>query len=138
MSLPALLVSAILEIAAPDPAQLACSFPGRGPAETTISLRVEALPLQVTDRPLFRVRMHLPRLGAFKGLAQPIDMTEERDVMIRAEASDQTFYTIGLRDDGRAALNLLRVADGPEPIRHETRPGTCRDHRRLIDTWLTS
>ncbi len=75
-------------------------------------------------------------MGEFRGLAQPIDRTADRDVLIRAETADSTFYTIGLRDDGRAALNLLRVDETSE--RRETRAGTCRDPEGFIDTWLTS
>ncbi len=69
-------------------------------------------------------------------MAQPIDRTEDRDVLIRAETSDKTFYTIGLREDGLAALNLLQV--GEADALRETRQGTCRDHKVLLNTWLTS
>ena len=136
MSFTALLISAIINLAAPSERVLACTFPAQTPDEQPIRIRVESLPSLRDNGNIFRVRLLLGASGEFRGMAQPIDRTEDRDVLIRAETSDKTFYTIGLRDDGLAALNLLQLGE-TDPHR-ETRRGTCRDHKVLLNTWLTS
>jgi hypothetical protein len=139
MSITAFLVTAFIEAMSPGPRMLACTFPAPSPDERPISLAVEARPSLMDRVDQFRVSVHLADEGEFGGLAQPIDRTDARDVLIRARASDETFYTIGLRDDGLAALNLLKVRTEAEQSRMvETRKGACRDFKRVLDTWLSS
>ena len=139
MSIPALIISMALDSFSPGPKMLACTFPAPDRASEAIRLRVEALPSLTDSSSKFRVRLHLDEVSQYRGLAGPIDRTDARDVLIRAEALDQTFYTIGVRDDGKAALNLLRVVKrDAQPVRQETRAGSCSDFGPYIDTWLTS
>ncbi len=53
----ALMVSAILDLSAPEQRLLACTFPGSDPAQEAISLQVEALPSLRDNGHLFRVRL---------------------------------------------------------------------------------
>ena len=141
MSIPALIISMALESFSPGPNMLACTFPASesASASAAIRLRVEALP-SLTDSPnMFRIRLHLDGASQYRGLAGPIDKTDARDVLIRARTRNQTYYTIGLRDDGKAALNLLRVEKrDAQPVQQETREGSCSGFAPYIDTWLTS
>jgi hypothetical protein len=135
MSFVAMMISAVMDLSAPAERVLACTFPSADESRRPISVKVEALPSLRDADGIFRIRLSLESAGAFRGMAQPIERTTDRDVLIRAEAGEGTFYTIGLRDDGRAALNLLRA--DPSEYR-ETRAGTCRDPQNVLDTWLTS
>lgn len=138
MSLTAFLATTLIETLDPGPRMLACTFPAPSPSDATISLEVEARPSLMDRDDQFYVLVHLGDERRVGGLAQPIDRTDDRDVLIRAQASEELFYTIGLRDDGLAALNLLRIRPTPDSERVETRSGACRDYQRVLDTWLSS
>lgn len=138
MSFTAFLATALIETLAPGPRMLACTFPAPSPADAAISLEVEARPSLMDRDGQFYVLVHLGDERRVGGLAQPIDRTTDRDVLIRAQASEELFYTIGLRDDGLAALNLLRIRPTPDAERVETRSGECRDYQKVLDTWLSS
>ncbi len=139
MSIPALIISMALESFSFGPGMLACAFPATDPAALPISVRVEALPSLRDSDGRFRIRLHLDDVAQYRGLAGPIVRTEARDVLIRAEARNKTFYTIGVRDDGKAALNLLRVESrDAQPVQQETREGRCSGVERYIETWLAS
>lgn len=137
MSISAFLVTAFIETFAPGPRMLACTFPAPTDAAQPISLAVEARPSLMDRVDRFRVSVQIDKdaENAVAGLAQPIERTADRDILIRAQASDETYYTIGLRDDGLAALNLLRTI-GNEAEHLETREGACRDYKRVLDAWL--
>ena len=137
MSITAFLVSAFLEAVVPGPKLLACTFPAADPGQNPIGVRVEAMPSLKDRTDRYRIRIYLDDESEFRGLAQPIDKTDDRDVLIRARAAGQLFYTIGLRDDGKAALNLLEVRPQKTPERQETRAGTCRDFEGYLDSWLS-
>ena len=142
MSITAFLATAFIESFSPGPRMLACTFPAPSPDESAISLEVEARPSLMDRTDPFYGLVHLENESRVGGLAQPIERTDDRDVLIRAQASDEMFYTIGLRDDGLAALNLLRInAEGDaerSAERVETRSGACSDYQRFLDTWLSS
>ncbi len=137
MSISAFLVTAFIESFSPGPRILACTFPAPKEGVPPISLAVEARPSLMDRADRFRVRVQLDDNAgnSVAGLAQPIERTADRDVLIRAQAPDETYYTIGLRDDGLAALNLLRTV-GEEAEHLETREGACRDFKRVLDAWL--
>lgn len=138
MSISAFLATAFIETFSPGPRMLACTFPAPTPEETPISIEVEERPSLMDRRDQFRVLVHLENERRVGGLAQPIERTVDRDVLIRAQASNDIFYTIGLREDGLAALNLLRITSERATERLETRSGACRDHQHVLDTWLNS
>ncbi len=138
MSLAALAITAAVGTLSAGPHMVSCTFPATAPGEGTIRVAVEARPSLMDVDERYRISLHLGDEGEAPGLAQPIDRTEERDVLIRARASNDLVYTIGLRDDGRAALNLLRIARSAGGARTETREGHCHDHRPLLNAWLRS
>ena len=139
MSISAFLVTAFIESFGPGPRILACTFPAPTDETQPISLAVEARPslMDRVDRFRVMVQIDFDAENAVAGLAQPIERTDDRDVLIRARAADETYYTIGLRDDGLAALNLLRTV-GDEAEHLETREGACRDYKAVLDDWLQS
>ena len=138
MSLGALAMSAFIEFLEPGPRMASCTFPATEPDQRAISVVVEARPSLMDVGERYRISLHLGNEREVAGLAQPIDRTDERDVLIRARASDQLIYTIGLRDDGRAALNLLRVSRAKDGGGTETRTGACHDFMALMNAWLRS
>ena len=138
MSLIALLASALLDLAAPGSKLLACHFPAPDPGKAAISVKVEATPSLQDRADLFHIRMHLGRVGEYGGLVQPIDRTDDRDVLIHAKTAGDIFYSIGLRDDGQAALNRLTFRDKKASKARETRSGTCSNFENYLDDWLTS
>lgn len=138
MSISAFLATAFFESFSPGPRMLACTFPAPTPEEAAISIEVEARPSLKDSIDQFYVLVHLENERRVGGLAQPIDRTNDRDVLIRAQTSEEMFYTIGLRDDGLAALNLLRINTERSTERVETRSGACRDYQQVLDTWLSS
>lgn len=138
MSISALMVTALLEHLTPGPRMASCTFPPTEPGGRPITVSVEPRPSLMDVEHRFRVRLHLGGEAHIAGLAQPIDRTEERDVLIRARASGEFSYTIGVRDDGLAALNLLPLGGIVEGQRAETRKGACRGFSLLLDAWLRS
>ena len=125
MALFALLTSVAVGGAAP----IACTFRGESWQEPVVAVQLEPVP-SLKDRPgLYRVMMHL---GAQKvrANAQPIDTTADQDVMIRAKAGAETYYTIGLREDGAAAMHVAHDGSG------RTLTGQCQYHERWFPGWL--
>lgn len=109
--------------------EIACTFAGETLRDPVVSVRLEPVP-SLKDRPgLYRVMFELG--GArVRANAQPIDATKAADVMIRARAGAETFYTIGLRADGAAALNVTRDGAARMLI------GRCEDHEPWVRGWL--
>lgn len=107
---------------------IACTFTAGTVAEP-VAVTLEPVP-SLKDRPgLYRVMLHL---GAHKlrANAQPIATTAEADVMIRAKAGAETYYTIGLRDDGAAAMHVAQAGAG------RTLTGLCQHQERWFPGWL--
>lgn len=138
MSISALLVTAFIDAIGPEPRTVSCIFPATSPGDSPISVAVEARPSLMDASGRFRVRLHLSDEKEFGGLAQAIDRTDDRDVLIRARAAHDLVYTIGLRDDGMAALNMLRVLPETSEGRTETREGACRGFMAVLNSWLRS
>ena len=89
------------------------------------------------DQPgLFRVQMDLNGKVSVTASAQPILATEDRDIMIRGLSEKQAMYTIGFREDGRAALNMEMLRESDSKILTATRIGACRDFEAHLDRWL--
>ena len=63
--------------------------------------------------------------------AAPIADTAERDVMIRPTGTRDRMLAIGLRDDGRAALNIRSRDAEPQTVM-----GDCRGNLGYLDRWL--
>lgn len=113
-----------------------CDFPGQNPAEKSIRVVLDPRP-SLKDQPgLFRVMMDLNGRVSVKASAQPIQSTDDRDVLIRGITKRKSMYTIGLRDDGKAALNMQMRQAGAEDVSKSTRLGECRGHEAHLERWL--
>ncbi|MDJ1008109.1 MAG: hypothetical protein QNJ13_09835 [Paracoccaceae bacterium] len=108
---------------------IACTFSGDDRADPVLTVTLEPVP-SLKDRPgLYRVMMVVE--GAkVRANAQPIAATVEPDVMIRAKAGAETYYTIGLREDGAAALHVAHSGAG------RTLTGRCQRHEPWFPGWL--
>lgn len=133
----ALVVSLFLESFGLGPAQMACTFPDPEDNQTRITVKVEPLPSLKDGQDGYRVRMEFDGSLSVLAAAGPITTTSERDVMIRGVTEDETFYTLGLREDGAAALNLMWTRPRGEAPRQHTRIGACENHERHMQKWLT-
>lgn len=131
MSIP-LIVSMFMEALAPEAAAIKCEFPAETVTEKAISITLEPRP-SLKDQPgLFRVLMDLNH-GAVsvRAAAQPITSTDDRDILVRGVTARRSIYTIGLREDGMAALNMkTKSAD-------TTRVGACRNFETHFNRWLS-
>ena len=134
----ALLVTLLINSFGFGPQPMACSFPAPEPGHDPITVHVEPLPSLKDGDAGYRVKMEFDGSLSVMAAAGPITTTSERDVMIRGATEDQTFYTLGLREDGAAALNLMWTQPKDQPVRQHTRTGACENHERHMQQWLTS
>lgn len=106
-----------------------CTFSGETWAEPVVAVTLEPVP-SLKDRPgLYRVMMQIGT-ARVRGNAQPITTTAEPDVMIRAKAGAETYYTIGLRQDGIAAMLVSQGGDA------RTLTGLCQHHETWFPGWI--
>ena len=134
----ALITLVFVESIAVESGAIRCEFPGKEGNERPIHVVLEPNP-SLKDRPgLYRVMMELNGRPSLRALAQPIATTAERDVMIRGQHGETTLYTVGLRDDGTAALNLKFGRSRDELENRLTRTGECRGFEAYLNRWLPS
>ena len=108
---------------------IACTFAGETREDPVVAVTLEPVP-SLKDRPgLYRVMMHLGE-AKVRANAQPIANTSEPDVMIRAKAGTETYYTIGLREDGAAAIHIAQNGGGMTLV------GDCQHHEPWFPGWL--
>ena len=133
----ALILTVFVETFAPmGSTAIHCDFPGRDAAETSIHVTLDPQP-SLKDQPgLYRVTMGLNGRMSLKASAQPIHSTEDRDILIRGITARKSMYTIGLRDDGVAALNMQTKRAGDDEVSKATRIGACRNFEAQLDRWL--
>lgn len=113
-----------------------CVFPPSKPGSESVRVWLEPAP-SLKDQPgLYRVLMTFGENITLKASAQPIASTDERDMLIQARGARQTIITLGLRDDGAAALNMR--SEGSAENQPKTRIGACSGASPLIDRWLSS
>lgn len=136
--LQAALLAAIVAATAPEDAPIECRFPGTDAAEKTIRILLEPKP-SLKDQPgLYRVIMEMNERVSLRASARPISSTSERDILLHAVTRKKSVYSLGLRDDGRAALNIRKPdPDGGEADK-STRMGHCSNFKEHMDRWLTS
>ena len=134
----ALILFVFVESAATENGTIRCEFPGKEGNEKPIHVVLEPNP-SLKDQPgLYRVMMELNGRPSLRALAQPITTTAERDVMIRGLHGETTLYTVGLRDDGTAALNLKFGRSRDELENKLTRTGECRGFEAHLNRCLPS
>lgn len=129
--LKAMIVTMVMEALAPGTEAIRCEFPSDDNTKQPISVVLDPRP-SLKDQPgLFRVMMDLNGALSVRAAAQPIMTTDERDVLVRGITPRKSVYTIGLRDDGMAALNMkTESAD-------QTRVGACRNFESHFERWLS-
>ena len=136
--LQALLLATAMINSTGDGKPITCSFPALDNVKRAITVNVDPKP-SLKDQPeQFRVLMNMNQNGALPAAAAPIASTQARDVMIRAFSDADRVYTIGLRDDGRAALNIQTVGETGTGSNTETWFGFCVNAKVYIDQWLSS
>ncbi len=134
----ALIATALIETFTPGPKPMACIFPASAQHERPIELRLTARPSLKDSPGLYRVEFDLGGSLRLFGAAQPMTATAGRDIIVRAVQDQTRFYTVGIDDQGAAALNVQDTASTAESARAQTRTGSCRNYQRYIDTWATS
>ena len=113
-----------------------CDFPGATPEDKPIRVVLDPHP-SLKDQPgLYRVMMDLNGLVSLKAAAQPIQTTEDRDILIRGARGKAATFTIGLRDDGRAAFNMQTRGAEDANVKKSTRIGACRGYEAHLNKWL--
>ena len=133
-----LILMAFVETIASQGSAIHCEFPGKEAAQKPIHVVLEPRP-SLKDQPgLFRVVMEMNGRMSLKAAAQPILSTGERDVLIRGTTRRNSMYTIGLRDDGKAALNMQTRQAGDSETLKSTRIGACRGYMPYLERWLPS
>lgn len=110
-----------------------CHFRAIQHGDTPVAVILAPLP-SLKDAPgNFRVEMIVNGSLKLSAHAQPIATTPGRDVMVRGVAERAIFYTIGIDDEGHAALSVTMTEPDGAPPRRVTRVGTCQNHRLFID-----
>ncbi len=128
-----MLVVTMLEGAQIEATGIECRFPQMSEEHRVIHLKLDPMP-SLKDQPgLYRVMMNLNGKMKMKAQAQPIETTGHRDVLVLARSKSETIYTLGMRDDGSAALTMRRN-DEVAPARI----GSCRGHEALMNAWVPS
>lgn len=127
----AMIVALVMDVVAPATTQIHCEFPGKTVTQKPIHVVLDPRP-SLKDQPgLFRVMMDLNGAFSVRGAAQPITSTEDRDILVRGITSKKSVYTIGLREDGVAALSMQTKRAT------NTRVGACRNFESHFDRWLS-
>jgi|GEM_PF-2327178 len=108
-----------------------CDFPAATQADEAIAIHIAAHP-SLRDRPgLFRATLDLNGTQTVAASVQPIQSTEDDDVVIKTRGGASS-VALGLRADGRAALSI-KAANG-----EATRMGDCQGHAAHLQRWLGS
>ena len=143
MSITALLVAGFIDLAMGPAKPIVCDFRPAEPGATPLSVMMTPVPSLKDKRAVWRVKMELTAPQStgtmrVRAAAKPIDKTSARDVLIRGISRSQTRFTVGLRDDGMAALSIVRPATDSRAQTEETRVGHCQNYQPHIGRWLTS
>ena len=133
-----LLVAMIMQTISLGPdGPIHCDFPSTDGASALISVELEPRP-SLKDQPgLYRVAMKLNGQGPLRASAKPIASTQDRDVLIQGRTKRHHTYSLGLRDDGKAALNISRPGASADEVIKTTRIGDCHGHKAHIQRWLS-
>ena len=105
-----------------------------------MSIAVTPLPSLKDSRDTWRVKLELsvPRSAGqvrLEASARPIARTDARDVLFRGVSERHTSISVGVREDGIAALSIVRDGEtDPSPARI----GRCRNHEAHLARWLST
>ncbi len=130
-------VIAMLQSVEGLPKGIRCEFPAADTGGKPVRVVLDPMP-SLKDQPgLYRVMMEIEGKLTLKAAAQPMHAIDERAVLIRAKSPRQATVTLGMRDDGMAALTMS--APGAEtPGEQSTRIGACRGADYYFNRWLSS
>ena len=113
-----------------DTSAIHCTF--ERPEKSAVEVRLDPLP-SLKDQPgLFYARMMFDGHPPLTATVRPISSTPGRDVMIRAVARKQTFYTIAVDAQGTAAFNMMHST---QPDAQQTYVGSCRSYEQHLTRW---
>lgn len=113
-----------------------CDFPSPDGISSLIYVELEPRP-SLKDQPdAFRVAMTLNGQGPLRASAKPIASTQDRDVLIQGRTKRHHTYSLGLREDGKAALNISKPGASAEEVVKTTRIGDCHGHSTHLNRWL--
>ena len=132
-----IIVIAMLQSVEGLPKGIHCDFPAADTGGKPVRVVLDPMP-SLKDRPgLYRVMMEIEGKLTLKVAVQPIPATDERAVLIRAKSPRQAIVTLGMRDDGMAALTM--TTPGAETTSEQsTRIGACRGADHHFNRWLSS
>ncbi|NNL19548.1 MAG: hypothetical protein HKP37_12480 [Boseongicola sp.] len=132
-----IVVIAMLQSVESLPEGIHCEFPSVPDGGKAMSVVLDPMP-SLKDQPgLYRVMMEIEGKLTLKAAVQPIHSTDERDVLIHAKSPRSAVVTLGMRDDGAAALTLSTPGESSAEAQ-STRIGACKGAEQHINRWLPS
>lgn len=133
-----LLVAMMMQTTTIEPdGPIYCDFPSPDGGTQLIYVELEPRP-SLKDQPgHYRVAMTLNGQGPLHASATPITTTKDRDVLIQGRTKRQHTYSLGLREDGKAALNIAKPGASAEEVIKTTRIGDCHGHSIHLQKWLS-
>ncbi len=114
-----------------------CHFPSTSPDQKAIHVRIEDTP-SLNDRPdHIRVDMALNDKVVMRAAARPITDTEENDMLVLGKNDIRDVYTLGFREDGKAAFSIRLAKDNGALSEGITRIGECYGVAPYLKKWLS-
>ena len=111
-----------------------CLFPADDGGGKTLQVVLDPMP-SLKDQPgLYRVFMEIEGQVTLKAAAQPIATTEDRDVLFLARHGQDSVFTLGVQENGQAALSQRTS----QTSKAKTRLGVCAGAAQHINRWLPS
>lgn len=130
-------VIAMLQSVEGLPKGIRCEFPAADTGGKPVRVVLDPMP-SLKDQPgLYRVMMEIEGKLTLKAAVQPIPSTDERAVLVRAKSPAKAIVTLGMRDDGTAALTMT-APGATSPAEQTTRIGACRGADHHFNRWLSS
>ena len=132
-----IIVIAMLQSVEGLPTGIHCEFPAAETNGKAMRVVLDPMP-SLKDQPgLYRVMMEIEGKMTLKAAVQPIQSTAERDVIVMAKSTKSAVVTLGMREDGAAAMTM-RLAGQQTAETQSTRIGACFGAEHHINLWLPS
>ena len=111
-----------------------CLFPATEGEGKSLQVVLDPMP-SLKDQPgLYRVFMEIEGQVTLKAAAQPIATTEDRDILFLARHGQTSVFTLGVQENGQAALSQRTN----QSSKAKTRTGICDGASHHIHRWLPS
>jgi hypothetical protein len=134
VSIIALFAPALFDVIGMTRPPMVCAFSGAEAPWLPREVRIVDPDLEMTTNGQFKVAVQFGD-AALHGRVAPYEMSDARDVVVRARGEDAAVYLIALRDDGTA---LLRYRPADESAEVLTSEGSCTGFEALLNRWLPS